>query len=119
MSEQENNETNLKTNNSIENNLHQNETVPTNQETEPNFDTSKYKTEISNMKKKIKNERNSHYNEIKILNEKLIQTNSSLKQTCKNNQKLKDELENLNNKVNETMIKRLKKEETKKKKNCH
>ena len=98
------------------NSLQQNETVPTNQETEPNFDLSKIKSEISILKRKIKTERNSHFNEIKTLNEKLIQTNSSLKETCKNNQKLKDELENLNNKVNETMIKRLKKEETKKKK---
>ena len=83
-------------------------------ETIQDFNPEKYENEIKLIKKQIESNKKENINKLKELNEEIIKSGYLLKEVTQKNQKFKNNLEDLNNKVNILVSKRLKIEATNK-----
>ena len=88
-------------------------------ETIEDFNPEKYENEIKIIKKQIESNRKDNLNKLKQLNEEIIKNGYLLKEVTQKNQKFKNNLEDLNNKVNILVSKRLKIEATNKDKKAN
>ena len=88
-------------------------------ETIQDFNPEKYENEIKLIKKQIESNRKENLNKLKELNEEIIKSGYLLKEVTQKNQKFKNNLEDLNNKVNILVSKRLKIEATNKDKKAN